>query len=1594
MKSGKTPSLTATVTAHRRQAQAFDSQALDYLSDGIFTCQLLAGDLTVAYGNRAFKERVGLSAQERLEGRSLSSLIGGLLSKEVLETLRRAVTVRQRLILMLPTEARAGERRFRLELRPVSGNGGANWVGSLSLADAAAPLELKSAALLASGRPREASDTGTVGASTRGILDAAPGLIGLRDVDGRFRFVNSTLAEFLGLESSDVVGRRWSELVAGQDQRAAMRLPEQGLLESGRSIVERDVALSDTLGRERRFDVTHRLVSPAPGTKGNAPKQILSVATERFELASQESRINIAPQELQETAVQLAQELEHARSELKAIAERVPGAIVQWSIGKNGERLGFISRGAQLLTGYRSVDIIDEPELLFSGTDRDSRAAFRRAIEKSQRDLSPFVLDFPVRHRNSEQRKWLRLAAAPRSVSHDEVLLDGLLSDVTELKHQEHIVLAARNQLHTVTSAVPGVVYQIRFSLDGRERAYLFVSDGSRELFGAEPQVCVRNGSLFEDSVFEADVERVNESLELAIHNVSPWDLEFRVTDVRGDLRWIRAVATPGEALDDSVVFSGIITDTTQAHRAAARLEASQRQLRDITRTIPGAVFQCVARDALELSFISEGATELFGVEPNELTGRLENLLAFRRDGSCRETARRLLTLSRALEPWREEFEILTSDGDSRWLKITAQPVRGGDGGTVYHGVITDASEAKVAELRLAEGEQRLELALENGGLGLVDWTIPSGRAIYNTELARMLGYSTEELGSSINWLHDLEHPRDSLRKQKELQAHLDGATQDFNCAYRLRTKSGEWRWVSAEGRVVERGSNRGALRYVGTIKDVTDRMVAERRLEQQVVFSRLITKISSDLMKLETGELDRALSDSLRTLARFLGAKQSYICENPGGGCMVVRAADADSMSDLGRVDRPGCGSGGWAWLQKQATKREFVQARDVRDLPEEAASEREDFLRRGVASFLMVPLSIRSQSLGWLGFEFTESGRSWGDGELNLFCLLGETVSQTLSRARGERRLQAAEAQVHDITRAVPGVVAQAYRSPEGRFKFRYLSGKGLTQGTVEAALADPRVLLDRVDERDRRELERSLARAAADLTPWELDYRTRNKAGEVVWVTACAYPTRTPDGGTLFNGIATNITDKKDVEEALRRSEERFRALYDSTPVMMHSTDAEGQIVNVNREWLSTLGYAPTDVIGRRTEDFLTRASGITLNLDLQNLQASEESRDVACKMIRKDGGLIDVVLSIRPERKQGRFIGASVSIENVTQRNEAQRALEESEERYRAVVRDQTDVICRFDREGALQFANEPCTRFLGHDPADLGGRSWYEWIEPAYRERVKKRLEALSADATLAQVELRMAETGRPWYQWTVRGFFSERGELTGYQAVGRDIQELKTLETEIREISHREQKRIGHDLHDGLGQELTGISLMLKTLEQAISSQAPGLQSRVRAVRDMVGQSVATTRALAQGLSPVHLERDGFAGALSQLAANTESVYGTPVRFAAERNAPIADPSVTTDLYRIAQEALSNAARHARASQITVKLSIDAEVLKLEVSDDGRGIATGDSQTGGMGVKIMRYRASMIDASLDIVPRDGGGTVVRCTLPQLAEAQH
>jgi signal transduction histidine kinase len=210
--------------------------------------------------------------------------------------------------------------------------------------------------------------------------------------------------------------------------------------------------------------------------------------------------------------------------------------------------------------------------------------------------------------------------------------------------------------------------------------------------------------------------------------------------------------------------------------------------------------------------------------------------------------------------------------------------------------------------------------------------------------------------------------------------------------------------------------------------------------------------------------------------------------------------------------------------------------------------------------------------------------------------------------------------------------------------------------------------------------------------------------------------------------------------------------------------------------------------------------------------------------------------------------------------------------------------------------------------------------------------------------------------------------------------------EARSLQKELLEITDTEQRRIGHDLHDGLGQHLTGIAFMSKLMEQRLASKAVPETEDARKIAGLVNKAIGWTRDLARGLAPVDLDREeGLDSALRQLTEGTSELYGAPCRFESIGSAHFRNPPVAIHLYRIAQEALNNAIKHGRPQHVVVRLTRSGGVITISVEDDGIGFDPIYVRSGGMGLRIMRYRAKMISGKLEVRKREGGGTVVACS---------
>src|SRR5664280_332758 len=242
--------------------------------------------------------------------------------------------------------------------------------------------------------------------------------------------------------------------------------------------------------------------------------------------------------------------------------------------------------------------------------------------------------------------------------------------------------------------------------------------------------------------------------------------------------------------------------------------------------------------------------------------------------------------------------------------------------------------------------------------------------------------------------------------------------------------------------------------------------------------------------------------------------------------------------------------------------------------------------------------------------------------------------------------------------------------------------------------------------------------------------------------------------------------------------------------------------------------------------------------------------------------------------------------------------------------------------------------------------------------------------------------------------------FSTRNHLKNLvdqrtESLRQEIRECSRLEKELLETAEAEQRRIGHDLHDSLGQHLTATALAGKVLAKKLANKSTVEPATADRVVAMVEEAIELTRNLARTLHPIELGTDGLVGALQNLAANLTKTFNVSCRLQHSGAVVLNDPRAGINLYRIAQEAASNAIRHGRAHNLVISLDATSKSLMLSITDDGTGLPADARTKIGMGLRIMDYRAGMIGAAFDIQNLPSGGTRAVCVLtPRLTGAEN
>lgn len=359
---------------------------------------------------------------------------------------------------------------------------------------------------------------------------------------------------------------------------------------------------------------------------------------------------------------------------------------------------------------------------------------------------------------------------------------------------------------------------------------------------------------------------------------------------------------------------------------------------------------------------------------------------------------------------------------------------------------------------------------------------------------------------------------------------------------------------------------------------------------------------------------------------------------------------------------------------------------------------------------------------------------------------------------------------------------------------------------------------------------------------------------------------------------------------------------------------------------------------------------------------------------------DGRLSCVIDSL------SRAVGVSITLRDVTGTRKAESDLKTTSQQLRVVIDTAADAVLMLDEVGGIVMHNAACERLFGFRSAEMVGRN-IDTIMPSPLPDSRDGGAApisVSARATICQ--------RRDRTKFPAEVSVGEAGHATErrFVCVVHDVSERRALEASLLDAVGREQRRFASDLHDGLGQELTGLTLLLAALAKTPPGAQPIRREDLVRAGEIAQQALRSCQSIARGLSPIGSSDGNLVAALRNLVSQLKAASGPSISLLV-REVSRLDllPEVTDHLYRIAQEALTNALKHAQAKSIHVSLDINPAQVRLEVCDDGRGVKR--SAIRGLGLRTMQYRASLIGARFAISPFTPSGTCVLCECPQASD---
>ncbi|SDS44811.1 PAS domain S-box protein [Opitutus sp. GAS368] len=458
------------------------------------------------------------------------------------------------------------------------------------------------------------------------------------------------------------------------------------------------------------------------------------------------------------------------------------------------------------------------------------------------------------------------------------------------------------------------------------------------------------------------------------------------------------------------------------------------------------------------------------------------------------------------------------------------------------------------------------------------------------------------------------------------------------------------------------------------------------------------------------------------------------------------------------------------------------------------------------------------------------------------------------------------------------------------------------------------------------------------------------------------------------------------KKDDLVSLQR---RLAAIIESSDDAIIAKDLSGRVTDWNRSAERIFGYSAAEMIGQPVKILISPDREDEEEKILRRIRRGERVEPYETVRRHKDGRLIHVTLTVSPIKDaRGRVVGASKIARDTTERKLAEQKLLTliGELKDVRAALDEHSIVAITDAAGRITFVNDKFCAISQYSRAELIGQD-HRIINSRHHPKAFFRdLWGTIGRGRVwhGEIKNRAKDGSYYWVETTIFPFLNAAGKPAQYVAIRTDITQRKADQALLLEISEKERHRIGEDLHDGLGQQLTAIEILCAGLKEDVAAD-PRLAKQAERIGRLLRESIGQVRSLARGLVPVQDDPDALWASLIELAERANVPGRLECRLDCPVMVPVEDNQVAGHLFRIAQEAVNNALKHSRAKQIVLTLTRGPGGLELGVTDNGRGFLPARGR--GLGLQVMHHRASVIGAELTVDTKPGRGTTIRCRLP-------